>query len=149
MTISNHKLPSLKIVKEQAKRLRSDLADDETSISHSKSLELISHQLGFKDWNTLHSAIGNEPTVSPINVGDILNGRYLGQPFEAEVLGVKSMAGASRFRLTLNLVDPIDVVKFDSFSSMRNRILCTVDRDGISAKKTSNGEPQIKLELSQ
>ncbi|MGJ8562164.1 MAG: glyoxalase superfamily protein [Alphaproteobacteria bacterium] len=149
MTISKHQLPSLKIVKELAKRLRSDLADDDTSISHSKSLELISHQLGFKDWNTLHFAIGNRPTSRPINVGDILNGRYLGQSFEAEVLGVKSMAGASRFRLTLDLLDPIDVVKFDSFSSMRKRISCTVNRDGISAEKTSNGKPQIKLELSQ
>ena len=149
MTISKHKLPSLKAIKEQAKRLRSNLAEVDTIVSHSKSLELIAYQLGFKDWNTLHSAISKQPILNLITVGEFLNGRYLGQPFEAEVLGVKSMAGASRFRLTLNLVEPIDVVNFESFSSMRKQISCTIDRHGISAERTSNGEPQMILELGQ
>ena len=149
MTISTHKLPSLKVVKEQAKRLRSDLSDGALSISHSKSLELIAHQLGFKDWNTLHAAIGNRPAASPVNIGETVSGRYLGQSFTAEVLGVQAMAGASRFRLSLELFVPIDVVKFDSFSSFRKRIACTIDRQGVSVERTSDGNPQMVLEISQ
>jgi len=149
MTISTHKLPSLKAVKEQAKRLRADLSDGHSSISHSKSLELIAHQFGFKDWNCLHAAIGNRGPDTPVNVGETVHGRYLGQPFTAEVLGVQTMAGASRFRLSLNLIEAIDVVKFDSFSSFRKRIACTINRQGISAERTSNGNPQMVLEVSQ
>lgn len=129
--------------------MRSDLGDKDLSISHSKSLELIARQLGFKDWNTLHAAIGNRSTASPVHIGETVTGRYLGQSFTDNVLGVQAIAGASRFRLSLNLFEPIDVVTFDSFSSFRKRITCTIDRQGVSAERTSNGDSQMVLELSQ
>lgn len=147
--ITKQDLPQLNAVKEQAKALRSALLTDGTAVSHSKSLELIAHQFGFKDWNTLHAAIGNRPATNPITIGRTVCGRYLGQPFSAEIIGVRAFRTSNHFRLTLNLDVPIDVVTFDSFSSFRKRIHCTVNQNGISAERTSNGEPQMVLELVQ
>lgn len=147
--ITKQNLPSLNAVKQQAKGLRSALSADGTTVSHSKSLELISHQFGFKDWNTFHAAIGNRPATNPITIGKAVSGRYLGQSFCGEIIGVQALQNANRFRLTLNLDVPIDVVTFDSFSSFRKRIYCTVDQNGVSAERTSNGEPQMILELVQ
>ncbi|MDI6102721.1 glyoxalase superfamily protein [Actinoplanes sp. NEAU-A12] len=42
--------------KKQAKRLRADLATAGFDIPHSLALELIAHQSGAKDWNTLAAA---------------------------------------------------------------------------------------------
>jgi len=148
MMMTQQKLPPLGAVKDQAKALRSALSREGTAISHSKALELIAHQYGYKDWNTLHAAIGNRPPASPIAIGRAVSGRYLGQPFQAEIIGVQAFQTTNRFRVTLNLDAPIDVVTFDSFSSFRKRINCTVDQYGVSAERTSNGEPQMVLELT-
>ena len=59
-------LPSIDALKRLAQRLRQELADAGTVISHSRSLELLAHQHGYKDWNTLHAAIGNRPPASPV-----------------------------------------------------------------------------------
>jgi hypothetical protein len=149
MIITKQELPPLNVVKEQAKALRSALSTAGTIVSHSKSLELIAHQFGFKDWNTLHATIGNRPAKNPITIGRTVSGRYLGQPFSAEIIGVRAFQASNRFRLTLNLDVPIDVVTFDSFSSFRKRIHCTVDQNGVSTERTSNGKPQMVLELVQ
>jgi catechol 2,3-dioxygenase-like lactoylglutathione lyase family enzyme len=36
-----------------AKRLRADLADRDVTVSHSEALEIVAHQYGVRDWNTL------------------------------------------------------------------------------------------------
>jgi catechol 2,3-dioxygenase-like lactoylglutathione lyase family enzyme len=41
------------IHKGMAKRLRADLATRDVTISHGEALELVAHQLGARDWNTL------------------------------------------------------------------------------------------------
>jgi catechol 2,3-dioxygenase-like lactoylglutathione lyase family enzyme len=41
------------IHKQMARRLRADLADRGVTISHSEALELVAHQHGARDWNTL------------------------------------------------------------------------------------------------
>ena len=137
-------LPSLEDLKQQAKRLRTGLGEDGDFISHSESLELIAKQYGMRDWNTLHAAVGNrqQPIVT---VGARIKGRYLGQAFDAEVLGVQSLS-QGRMRITFELDDPVDVVTFDSFSAFRKRISATINSDGKSTEKTSNGVPQLVLE---
>lgn len=45
-------MSSIAHAKQMAKRLRASLASQHHEISHSAALELIAHQLGFKDWNT-------------------------------------------------------------------------------------------------
>lgn len=139
-------LPSLEALKDQAKRLRNRLQAEGQAVSHSKSLELIAVQMGFRDWNTLHARVGNRPPFNPYMLGSKLSGYYLGQPFEAEILGVQSLGGSpERYRLTLHFDQPVDVVTFESFSAFRQRIHCNVDETGRTTEKTSNGRPQVEL----
>jgi len=143
-------LPSITAAKEQAKRLREKLEAEGTNVSHSKSLELLAYQYGYRDWNTLHAAIGNRPNDQKDgvqwNVGDRVRGRYLSQPFEAEVLAVETVR-PGWFRLTLDLDEAVDVVTFDSFSNFRKRVTGVVGPAGASREKTTNGRPQFELEL--
>lgn len=109
-------LPALEGLKEQAKRLRAALEGQGQAITHSKALELIAAQYGFRDWNTLHATAGNRPAFNPYLLGSRVEGLYLGQPFVASVLGVQTLGGdPERYRLTLHLDDPVDVVTFESF----------------------------------
>lgn len=115
-------------------------------MSHSKSLELIAAQMGFRDWNTLHARVGNRPPFNPYLLGSRVRGFYLGQAFEAEVLGVQSLGGSpEQYRLTLHFDQPVDVVTFESFSAFRQRVHCNVDATGRTTEKTSNGRPQVEL----
>jgi len=138
-------LPSIEAAKAQAKILRTRLAAEGLSVGHGKSLELIAHQYGYRDWNTLHAAIGNRPVV-PWRVGGQVRGHYLGQAFEAEILSVEKQ-GDGWFRLTLDLDEAVDVVTFDSFSNFRKRVSGVVGPGGLSREKTSDGRPLLQVEL--
>ncbi len=141
------KIPNLDIIKDQAKRLRATLLESNgEAVSHSQSLEIIAHQYGFKDWNVLHAAIGNRPPECPVEMGDHVKGRYLSQEFKAQVRGVQEL-GENRYRLTLHFDEPVDVVTFESFSAMRQRVHCNVDATGKTVEKTSDGRPQVQLHL--
>lgn len=139
MTNLNTNTASISELKLQAKRLRTRLLGTGVQISHSQSLELIAQQNGVRDWNTLHAQIGNRPV--PPKVGDRVTGRYLGQPFAGLVRGMVQMG--DQFRITLHFDAPVDVVTFDSFSAFRQRVSGLINADGVSPRKTSNGEPQL------
>ena len=140
-------LPALDALKDQARRLRKRFADDGQAIGHSRALELIAAQYGFRDWNTLHAAVGNRPPFNPWMLGARVRGHYLGQPFDAEVRGVQALsAEPGRYRLTLHFDEPVDVVTFESFSAFRQRVSCTVDETGRSRERTSDGRPHLELE---
>lgn len=138
---------SIKELKEEARRLRQNLTTAGTSLTHSQSLELVARQKGHKDWNTLFAAIGNRPEGPPVWIGQLVEGTYLGQSFTAEVLGIQSQLSHGRWRITLDLAEAVDVVKFDSFSAMRRRISATINSDGKTSEKTSDGNPQMVLNL--
>jgi len=138
-------LPTIAQAKAQAKRLRAQLAEDGTAISHGKALELVAHQQGFRDWNTLHAAIGNRPPDG-FAPGGRVSGRYLSQPFAATVVGVERV-GPGWFRLELDLDEAVDVVSFDSFSNFRKRIRGMVGPSGRSHERTSDGRPQLELDM--
>jgi hypothetical protein len=141
-----HPLPSIETLKEQAKRLRATLEAAGQPTGHSRSLELLAHQYGYKDWNTLHAAVGNRPR-NPVSVGTRVQGQYLGQAFAGEVLGVRVLGVPGRFRVTFDFDEPVDVVTFASFSNFRRRVSCVIDETGVTAEKTSDGEPHLKLQL--
>ena len=140
-------LPSLENLKKQAKRLRTQMGVDSQAITHSQALELLAHQYGYKDWNTLHAASGNQPPAPPISVGSRVTGRYLGQRFAGNVISVAALGQAERYRVTINFDDPVDVVQFDGWSSYRRRVTSQVGRSGKSPQKTSNGVPVMELNL--
>ncbi|WP_101652507.1 glyoxalase superfamily protein [Brevibacterium ihuae] len=55
--------------KVMASRLRARLAEDGTTIGHSRALELVAEQLGFRDWNTCAAVVGpalTEPATIPV-----------------------------------------------------------------------------------
>ncbi|WP_120634685.1 glyoxalase superfamily protein [Ruegeria sp. EL01] len=130
----------LEELKAQAKRLREKLDHAGTALSHSEALELVAHQHGVKDWNTLHAMAGNRMRL---RVGDRVSGHYLGQPFTAEIRGLTLLGDGAHRRVTLHFDAPVDVVRFDSFSALRQRVTGEVGWDGRSTRHTSDGEPQL------
>lgn len=138
-------LPTAPEAKEQAKRLRAQLADQGTIVGHANALEQVAHQYGFRDWNTFRAAIGNRPPDGWAPGGRV-RGTYLSQPFEASVVTVR-MLRPGWFRLSLELDEAVDVVTFDSFSNHRKRIQCVVGPAGTSREKTSDGKPHLKLNM--
>ena len=137
-------LPDLAELKAQAKRLRAALSDDGDFITHSESLELIARQYGFRDWNTIHARAGNRPS-EPYRIGDQRTGAYLGQAFSGEIHAVKRLGDTGLYEVSFNFDEPVDVVRFDSFSAFRKRVSVTIDRDGVSQARTSDGEPHLRL----
>ena len=138
---------SIQSLKDQAKRLRTTLAEAGEPVSHSRALELVARQHGYRDWNTAHAAIGNRPSGPPVELGGKASGRYLGQDFTATVIGIQSQLTPGRWRVELKFDEPVDVVTFDSFSAFRTRVSATVDADGRTIEKTSNGIPHMVLDL--
>lgn len=139
-------LPSLDALKDQAKRLRDTLGRQGTAINHSKALELIAAQYGFRDWNTLMGAIGNRPPVRSYNIGDRVTGHYLGQMFTGTIVAVQTLTSAhGRYRVAFVFDEPVDVITFESWSAYRKRVTCTLDEEGKTVEKTSNGQPHMVL----
>ena len=140
-------LPSLEALKTQAKRLRADLGKDGPSIGHGRSLEIVAHQYGYKDWNTLHASVAIKRASCPVSIGEKARGRYLGQPFTGQVVGIQSLIDGNRYRVTLSFDEAVDVVTFPSFSNFRKRVTCVIGTTGETREKTSDGRPQLSLEL--
>ncbi len=99
---------------------------------------------GYRDWNTAVARLSNEPEFR-IQVGDAVSGTYLKQPFTGRVLAVRELAGGSHFQVTLHLDEAVDVVTFDSFSSFRQRVNATINDEGVSRSRTSDGEPHLVI----
>ncbi|WP_272011174.1 glyoxalase superfamily protein [Roseovarius sp. ZX-A-9] len=141
----NTQLPSIAQAKDQAKHLRGKMTEDGAPIGHAKSLELVAHQHGFRDWNAMSAAIGNGPPKGWA-VGEKVNGTYLSQPFKATVISI-TMDRPGWFRVGLELDEAVDVVTSDQFSNLRKRIRGVVGPKGHSAAKTSNGQPHLRIDL--
>ncbi|NRB20909.1 MAG: hypothetical protein HRU33_26095 [Rhodobacteraceae bacterium] len=142
----NAQLPSALQAKDQAKRLRTKKAGGGTTIGHAKSLELVAHQHGFRDWNAMFGAIGNRPPKD-WRPGDKVCGTYLSQPFTAKVIAV-AILKPGWFRLELHLDEAVDVVTFESFSNLRTRVRGVVGPKGHSVERTSDGKPQLQIDMS-
>ena len=137
-----HPLPTRDVLKAQAKRLRADLAERGQTISHSEALETVAHQWGARDWNTLSAQLGNaHPGWSP---GQRVSGQYLGHPFKGYIKAARQ-AASGFWSLTLRFDEAIDVVASEHFSSFRRQVNTTVNADGHSPQKTSDGQPHVVL----
>lgn len=135
---------SIDELKTQAKALRQSMAQDGHVMSHSKSLEVLAKQLGYRDWNTLSAIVGNNYAFSYV-LGEAVSGTYLGQSFEGEIIGLRKVPNKQRFGVTIKFDVPLDVVKFDGMSNFRSRINIVVNKNGVSDDKTSDGQPHLKL----
>lgn len=140
------KTPAIDDMKSQAKRLRGEMETRGAAMSHAEALELVARQHGHRDWNTAHAAAGNRAEPA-FHVGQAVTGAYLGQNFLGEIIAVQRMADGGRWKLTIDLDEPVDVVTFDSFSNFRHRVTATVGKDGLTVEKTSNGQPHMRLDM--
>ena len=130
--------------KAQAKALRAGLQSQGSVISHAQALELVARQHGARDWNTLHARLARRNAPPDLALGDRVRGRYLGQPFTGRVLGLSGPA--SHRQIEIRFDHPVDVVRFASFSNLRQRIRATVDETGTSPRRTSDGAPHLTVE---
>lgn len=131
--------------KARARELRAELAAGGTPISRAEALERVAAELGYRDWNTASARLSNEPDV-PLQVGDLVAGRYLKQPFTGRVLGVREVAGGTAFDVTIRFDEAVDVVEFERFSNLRTQVQITVSAAGVSAFRTSDGVPHMMVE---
>jgi len=138
-------LPTLIDAKTKAKALRKRLAAEGVEIGHSKALERIAQDYGFRDWNGLSAAIAVDRSYT-WNVGKRVTGRYLGQPFAAAVLSSQRLR-PGWYRLVLNLDDAVDVVRFESFSNLRKQVRVEVGPQGHSRERISDGTHHVELDL--
>jgi hypothetical protein len=143
--MTHTELSDLTTLKAQAKRLRAALEAEGDFITHSEALELVARQRGYRDWNTLHAAVGNRPR-EPFAVGERVRGHYLGQAFEGELLSVRRLGDGQAYEITVDFDAPVDVVRFEGFSNFRKRVSMTVGRDGRTVARTSDGRPHLELE---
>ncbi|MEM7301868.1 MAG: glyoxalase superfamily protein [Pseudomonadota bacterium] len=140
-------LPPIDDLKSQAKRLRADLAASGQTIGHSKSLELVAHQHGFRNWNTLFAKAGNRPPLPMFVPGQRISGRYLGVAFDGEVIAVATQNDGNRLRVTVRFDEPVNVSKFESMDVLRHRVTATIGRDGRTTEKTSDGTPHMAIDI--
>lgn len=131
--------------KARAREIRAERARAGNPLSHSQALELVARELGYRDWNTASARLSNEPEV-PLQVGDLVSGRYLKQPFTGRVLAVKELYGGAAFEVTIHFDEAVDVIEFDSFSAFRTRIHATISASGVSPTHTSDGAPHLIVE---
>lgn len=116
-------------------------------VSHAKALELVAHQHGCRDWNTLVAAASVSPAGQPVvfSVGEAVTGAYLGNPFSGRLAAVQVM-GERYLRITVRFDAPVEISRFDSFSFRRRRVTKTIDKaTGTTVEKTSDGVPQLTI----
>lgn len=135
-------IPTRDVLKTQAKRLRSDLAARGQTISHAEALETIAHQWGARDWNTL-SALA-DTTETHWAPGMRVAGQYLGHPFQGEIKAARQ-AASGFWSLTVRFDEAVDVVASAHFNSFRRQVNATLNGDGQSPQKTSDGQPHMVL----
>ena len=139
-------IPSLQELKTSAKRLRIRLRASGEIVNHATSLERIAHQMGYRDWNTLHARSSILQAGCPFAVGDTVSGSYIGIPFTGRIIKLSWIHQLNQTRVTIHFDDPVDVVSFDSFSSYRKQVNCTLNMDYRSDEVTTAGVPIMQFD---
>ncbi|WP_414693068.1 glyoxalase superfamily protein [Pelagibacterium sp.] len=132
-------------LKADAREYRASQLETGRSVTHAQSLEMVARFHGFRDWNTASGVL--PVTRGPAYaVSQRISGTYLKQPFTGTIIGVAALGAGDMFRLTVHFDEPVDVVTFDSFSAYRQRVQATVNRDGVSPTRTSDGVPHLMID---
>ncbi|MGF1455465.1 MAG: glyoxalase superfamily protein [Alphaproteobacteria bacterium] len=137
-------VPSIDLLKREARRLRLVRRRTGTPLSHGAALQAVAHAHGFRNWNTLHAVAARQAADLPYRAGARVCGAYLGQAFEGRILTV-APTPEGFFRLDLIFDEPVDVVRFDSFSALRRRVSGRLTQAGESPERTSDGMPHLTV----
>ena len=68
-------IPSRDVLKAQAKRLRADMKINGTDLPHAAALEMVAHQWGMRDWNTLAAVASLQVTIYDMELQPLFIGR--------------------------------------------------------------------------
>ena len=136
--------PSALTLKSEAKALREQRAAAGTPLTHGAALEAVAKAHGYRDWNTARAMLP-ERIATPVQVGWRVKGTYLGQAFNGMVIGVHLLSDMQHYKVTVNFDEPVDVVTSELFSAFRQRVTATLDINGVSPARTSNGQPHMRL----
>lgn len=129
----------------QAKaRARQIKAEGPATLSLAAALEKVAQEMGFRDWNTASARLSNAPEAG-WQVGERVSGHYLKRPFSGRIHGVRELQGGAGYEVTLHFDEPVDVVDWESFSALRQRITAHVSPEGVSWTKTSDGVPHLTV----
>ena len=140
-------IPTRTALKAQAKALRASSNASGHPITHAMALETLAHSHGFRDWNALSAAApeAKHQTIDQLRIGTDVHGRYLGHPFTGRILGLRQRANSRFTTVTVRFDQPIDVVASEMFSSLRKQVTMTLDANGTSPDRTSDGTPHMVL----
>ncbi|MFN3228317.1 MAG: glyoxalase superfamily protein [Asticcacaulis sp.] len=131
--------------KAQARALKAALSLEGVSIQHAQALEMIAQRHGARDWNTLCAQLTTKAAQGTINKelaeGDRVCGTYLGQPFSGRITHLSG--GPATRRIGIRFDQTLDVVRFESFSNLRSQITATINAEGCSFDRTSDGQAQL------
>ena len=62
---------------------------------------------------------------------------------EAAMGYIRQQWGGMGYEVILHFDEPVDVVEFESFSGLRQRVKAMISEDGVSWSKTSDGVPHL------
>ena len=132
-------------LKAEARRLRTALADQNISIAHPNTLELLAKSKGVRDWNTLSAQQNRTSTPDYPSPGTQVRISYVGQPATARVIGVHLMSRDEAARLTLDLDAPLDVYPHSAVHISRRRLTAVIRPDGTSLRRSADGVPHLTM----
>lgn len=136
--------PSAQTLKSEAKSLREARSRSGAAMTHSEALEAVAKSHGYRDWNTARADLPERVAV-PFQVGARVAGTYLGQPYKGMLIGVQLMGDMQHYQVIVKFDEPVNVTPTFTFANMRQRVRATVDIQGISPSRTSNGEPHLRI----
>lgn len=132
--------------KARAKSIREEAKARGHAVSHSQALETLAHECGLKNWNILRAKLSDLP-IDALVKGSPVTGHYLGHPFSGKVSSIKPFGTQGFRRIEIDLDAAIDVVAFESFSSLRKRLSATINPFGQTIETISTGQPQLSLDI--
>ena len=137
--------PTITTLKAEARALREERAIAGAPLSHGAALEEIAHRHGYRDWNTA-SAMLPERVAVPVQAGQRVRGEYLGNAFAGLVIGVSLLPDMQHYDVTVKFDQPVNVSKSTLMGPIyRQRVRATVDIHGVSAARTSDGVPHMRV----
>jgi hypothetical protein len=145
MTAFSLDTPSVATLKSEARVLREERAGAGTPMTHGAALEEIAHRHGYRDWNTARAALP-ERIPMPVEMGQRVKGTYLGQPFLGLVIGMKILPDMQHCEITVRFDSPVNVSRSELMGPiLRRRVRATIDVHGVTAARTSDGEPHMRV----
>jgi hypothetical protein len=112
--------------KSMAKTLRQGLSDRNIDLSHSDCLELVAHQFGLADWNTLAATIARKQNGSTLRLPE--GWTISGSRSQAYDMGVDEVEGAALIRCKYAADDPAFSDKVNAFGTLMQSIVADAYR---------------------